>query len=166
MIRDEDKISLSEDGNEFLSFISPMKNPKLASEAWNMTCALYDFELNHPDMKGDRSYNSRWIYSTVSEFNDSLDRHLLVQYCNINTGTTEVIGIFRVDKFLTMAYCVHHFSGFYITDKYRGKGFGRAIVERARDSYENLMIKCVNHYNQKFYEKCGFEVESSTMICK
>ena len=59
-------------------------------------------------------------------------------------------------------------SSIYILEKYRGRGFGRKVMEYIFSEYKDLRIVLwvleVNLNARTFYEKCGFELTDKVRV--
>ncbi len=71
------------------------------------------------------------------------------------SDNNEIIG----GGFITFSQKVSLITDVYINEKYRGQGFGKAIVEKLLNASTNEDVYLVSkEHNLDFYKKCGFEI--------
>lgn len=58
-----------------------------------------------------------------------------------------------------------YIEGIFVSDEYKGKKIGTALIEKAKENYDKLSLS-VFKKNKKalnFYIKCGFEIEKESI---
>ena len=61
--------------------------------------------------------------------------------------------------FITVSQKISLITDVYTNEEYRGKGYGRALVEKLLNLSVNENVYLVSkEYNLEFYKKCGFEI--------
>jgi ribosomal protein S18 acetylase RimI-like enzyme len=87
--------------------------------------------------------------------------------CNLNTKTEELLGF--ISFYANYSSIKHgHISIVCIKNSHHGKGFGRALIELAKETSSSngmytLGVMCHknNHAAQKFYDKMGFSFQKN-----
>ncbi len=92
-----------------------------------------------------------------------------IYFLEINNDIIGTIKIIVEKKFYNEESFVAHIEDVVIDLKYRGKGYGKKIIEfgesicREKQCYK-VLLYCSDH-NLTFYEKCGFLIDGNN-LCK
>ena len=101
----------------------------------------------------------------------------LIRSCFLNRIKTPLVLIYENEVVGFIVFQQKYFNGYQyslqsevmgyiellaINQKYRGKGFGKMLVNKAQEELQNtgqtsLILNCINQESFGFYKKCGFQ---------
>ena len=126
---------------------------KVHSDAWKQTYQGI-FSQEYLDLDSPSSRREEFLRS----LDDKHCVYLRIEEDGQTAGIVKLVG--NEDEI--------EISSIYILEKYRGRGFGRKVMEYIFSEYKDLRIVLwvleVNLNARAFYEKCGFELTDKVRV--